>query len=489
MFTVFTVGWDPAFIETLLEPVAARTGIVFAHGLVGDSRRVPAVARAYPGSEWTALGTAPDEPLPAPDLALLASLEGVGVPTVRSMLRGDQVLRHRDPAEALGYATLLARRIATALEEVRPDVVLGSFDNVHSGIALGVARSMGIPWVALAFSVIPEHLTAFAKGMTPESLVPIERPVDDALRRVAAEVRERYRANSVRIMAYRPPESLRARVRQVGVHARNLATRVVRGTALGVDRFTFPTKGERLADVARRSLNRRRFPGARMLRTPPGTRYVFFPLHMAPESSVDTWAPMYQNQLELAFQMSLAVPADVEVVVKLHFSDPDNYSPAQLERLMNLPHVSIAHPGAPSREFIERAALVVGIQGTASLEAALLGKPVLLFGDSPYQHFPRSERAMRPDELHAQIRRMLELSPASDAEIVEAFAAYQARYMPGRINDWKIPLTADDLDRMAGCFRALQAYLEEPGNRQAWYSEPPFAAADEQPPVEALAGH
>jgi hypothetical protein len=332
----------------------------------------------------------------------------------------------------------------------------------------------------LAFSVIPDNLTGFCRGVTPETLLPIVRPVDDRLRREAKEVLHRYRSMSVRIMAYRPPESIIERVNQVVSHIRNFRGRISRGKALGVDRFTYPTINERLADVGRRTLNRFRLPADGMLRKPLETPFVFFPLHMAPESSVDTWAPMYQNQIELAVQLSLAVPADIEVVVKLHFSDPDNYSPDQLRRLMQLPRVRIAHPSASSRSFIEQAALVAGIQGTANLEAALLGKPVLLFGDSPYQHFPRTERAKRPDELNEQIRRMLDLPPPEDEEILEAFAAYTARYMPGRINDWKLPMREEEFDKLADCFRALQSYVELPVNRETWYNQPPFSGSEQR---------
>jgi hypothetical protein len=217
-----------------------------------------------------------------------------------------------------------------------------------------------------------------------------------------------------------------------------------------------------------------------MLTAPPQTRFVFFPLHMAPESSIDTWAPFYQNQLALMAQLSLAIPVHLEFVVKLHFSDPDNYSRSQLLQLMQLPRLRIARPDASSHAFLKQATLVIGIQGTACLEAALLGKPVLLLGDSPYQHFPRTERAKRPDEVHQQIRRMLELPPRSDEEIVEAFAAYMARYMPGRINDWSRRIEQDELERLSDCFRALRAYVEVPANRESWYKQPAFASGPHQ---------
>jgi hypothetical protein len=190
---------------------------------------------------------------------------------------------------------------------------------------------------------------------------------------------------------------------------------------------------------------------------------------MTPESSIDTWAPYFQNQLALVAQLALALPADIDCVVKLHFSDADNYTRGQLNQLSRLPRVRIAQPNVASHPFIREADIVAGIQGTACLEAALFGKPVLLFGDSPYQYFPRSERAKRPDEVHEQVSRMLRLSPPGDDEIAEAFARYMARYMPGRINDWTRTIDEDEMGRLSACFAALREYLQVPENKDGWY--------------------
>ena len=479
-FHILSIGWELSLIHSLTGPVASSTGIRFTHGLVGDASRLADVRARFPGYEFVALSKSRDEPLPAPDYALLASLEAVGVPTIRSMIQGDRVVRHRSEGEALGYATLLAVRIRNAMLDLQPDLVLGSFDSLHASLSLAVARSLGIPWVAMAFTVIPDNLTGFCKGVTPDTLVPIARRVDDALRRQAEEVMHTMRARRQKVLAFRPPASLRERAQQLLQHARNLVRRMLRPRSLGVDRFTYPTASERLADIVRRSTNQLRLPTNRMLAAPPTGRYVLFPMQMAPESSIDTWAPFYHNQLALIAQLHLAMPANVELVVKLHFSDPDNYTRGEILRLMESPRLRIAHPNAPGRAFVEQAALVVAIQGTASLEAALLGKPVLLFGDSPYQHFPRARRATRPDELYQQIRELLDLPPPDDAEIVQAFASYMARYMPGRINDWTREIEPEMAEQLGGCFGSLRAYLEDPVVRASWYEHPPFTSRREK---------
>jgi len=473
---VFTVGWEPYLIDDLLASVEKRTGINFTHGLVGDASRVSIAQKQYPHNKFVAISKAQNELLPDPDYKLLASLESVGVPTVKSMIQGDCVLRHRSENEALSYATLLAIRIRDKLKEFNPDVVLASHDSLHSAMSLAVAKSLGIPWVAMAFTAIPDNLTGFCNSLTPNSLVHMVRPVDNQLRSYAQELIQNVRSKEQSVMAYHAPSSISQWLRQYVHHAKNIIRRKQASSILGVDNYIYPSTVERFFDIARRTFNRICLPTSNMLNSPPKTRFIYYPFHMAPESTVDTWAPFYQNQIAFVAQLSLAVPADIDFVVKLHFSDPDNYRRRQLQELMSMPNLKIAHPNASGNAFIEEASLVIGIQGTSSIEAALLGKPVLHFGNTPYQYFPRSERAKRPDQWFEQIQRMLVLSPPTDEEIIEAFATFMARYMPGRINDWEQPITEDQLDRFANCFSTLQTYVMDPTNYANWYQQPPFVS-------------
>lgn len=478
-FSIFTVGWESDLIDRLLTPIQIHTGIHFTHGMVGDASRIDHLCKQYPQIKFVALSITKEQKLPAPDYALLARLEGEGVPTVRSMVQGDCVLRYLSERQSLGYATLLARSIHDALIREQPDIVLASYDSVHSAMSLAVAKSLGIPWVAMAFAVIPDNLTGFCCALTPNFLLPIVRSVDQKILERAHEIIQKVREKEQKVMAYRAPDSLSEWVRQLQLHVKNFFRRRHNRQISGIDRFTYPSSFQRLCDVCRRAFNRLCMPTNKMLSAPPGARYIYFPMHMAPESTVDTWAPFYQDQIAFVSQLSLAIPADVCFVIKLHFSDPDNYSRKQLNQLMKLPRLHIAHPNAPGNAFIEKAALVVGIQGTSCLEAALIGKPVLIFGDSPYQYFPRSERAKMPDELYGQIQSMLDQTPPTDEEVVEAYAAYMARYMPGRINDWNRPITTDDLARLAECFIQLRTFIEIPDHRMNYYNQPPFNVSGE----------
>ncbi len=53
---------------------------------------------------------------------------------------------------------------------------------------------------------------------------------------------------------------------------------------LGIDQFIYPSVGERVYDLCRRTFNRLCLPTGRMLGTPPQGRFIYYPFHMAPES-------------------------------------------------------------------------------------------------------------------------------------------------------------------------------------------------------------
>ncbi|THB73260.1 MAG: hypothetical protein D6B28_04080 [Gammaproteobacteria bacterium] len=475
-FTILTIGWEPDFINELLGPIEKQLDISFIHGLVGDSSRITPAKKEYPNLNFISVSKTKNEPLPATDFELLASLESPGIPTIKSMIQGDRVLRNRNENESLGYATLLATNIKKAILDIKPDLVLGSHDSIHSGISLAVAKSLEIPWVAMAFPVIPENLTGFCYSLTPNSLVQVTTQEPQHYIDTAKSIIENVRSQKQKVVAYRAPTTISQWMKQYLLHYKNLLRRKQQSEILGIDHFIYSSAIERISDIIRRSCNRLRLPAKRFINSPPKSKYVYFPLHMAPESMLDTWSPYYQDQLSFITQLSLSIPIDIEFVIKLHFSDPNNYSYSQLNRLMNMPKLKIAHPNASGNEFLKNAALIIGIQGTSCLEAALEGKPVLLFGDSPYLHFPRTERAKRPDEIFNQIKEMLNQPEPTREEIVKQYAVYLSRYLPGRVNDWSRPTTQADLNRYSDCFNSLRNYLQIANNRNNWYKKPPFVA-------------
>lgn len=456
-FRILTVGWVPWYARKMLVPIQERIALVSDHAVVGDPHSIERI-KMPEGMRAIAISPRKGERLPAPDLQFLASLEIAGVPSVRNMILGDRVLNQLPSEVAVAYASFLGKRIEAAIRETRPDLVLGTFDSLHSGMGLAVARKMGVPWTSLVYTAIPPGRTALSTQMNPNALLPITREKDAQLYEEAQAIVDGLRRRDPEVYRNVALNDKRFTIRRLGMHFSNLLARFFSVPEEGRDPYTWPTVRKRMFDVVRRAWNGMTMPKRSFIGEPPPGNFAYYPLHMQPESSVDNWAPFYQDQLALAKLVLRALPADCSLVVKLHFIDPDNYSRAQLKDLLKLPGLQVADPLSQSRKFLDAAKLVIGIQGTACLEAALLGKPTLIFGDSPYQYFPNTERAKDVNSLQQQIGDLIARPIPSDAQIKESVAEYISRFQYGSCNDWNVSPTPAESENLVKLFEKLIHY-------------------------------
>jgi len=212
--------------------------------------------------------------------------------------------------------------------------------------------------------------------------------------------------------------------------------------------------------VSRRSAQARRaIKRIQTLSEPPKKPYVFFGLHFQPESSIDVWAPFFSNQMWVIELLARSVPPSYDLLVKIHKSDAAHYSLEELQRMSAFPGVRIVRPFADTRDFIENADLIVAIQGTIGLEAALLRKPVIMLGDSPVKNFPSVSQIGEIRDLPKLIQRKLRESPPSRGDILSAYAADLAPFFPAGHNDWRKKVASEEIDGYVNLFGELKLYL------------------------------
>lgn len=472
---VLTIGYPPSIIKKLVVPIQQKTDYRFINAMVSRDQQTKTLIKENANIEAIQLIDPKDLENQNDAFNTLVNLESYGIPTVSQMIAGDRELKNLDSNVSIRYINHLVKRLSQVMEDVQPDIILASHDNAHSSISLAIAKKMNIPWVAMVFPVIPDNLTAFSKNLSPCNFLPIKKISDCEARKSAVEALEKVRSKSFEVVAYRPPISIKDKILRFFNYIQNFYNRIfVTGNG---DTHYIMSISNRFKDIIRRKFNSLFLP-KELIHEPPPCKYVFFPLHMLPESVIDVWEPFFQDQLGLIKQISLALPADTLLVVKLHFSDPDNYTPWVLRKLAVLHNVRIVFPNTRGFDFVSHAALVIGINGTALLEAALLGKPTILFGDSPYIDFPLAERAESFKNLHSQIFRLLRTKGAGYDEIVDAFAKYIQKHMPGRVNNWRVDLSENDIAVYSNCFHYLNEYLASPGVRENWYLTSPFAQKD-----------
>lgn len=117
-------------------------------------------------------------------------------------------------------------------------------------------------------------------------------------------------------------------------------------------------------------------------------RFVFFPMHTEPEVSLLVYGRPFVNQIEIIRQIAISLPVDMILVVKEHPWMVGKRSRGAYDKLLNIPRVHLVDPSTNARELIRLSSLVTVITGSVALEAVMLGKPVLTFGDGPFNALP-----------------------------------------------------------------------------------------------------
>lgn len=121
-----------------------------------------------------------------------------------------------------------------------------------------------------------------------------------------------------------------------------------------------------------------------------GQRYLFYPLHTEPEVSLLVYGRPFVNQIEVIRWLAMSAPADMVVVVKEHPWMVGKRTLGAYRKLLEIPRVRLADPAVDARSLVQNAAIVAVITGSVALEAAILGRPVITFGECPYNLLPPS---------------------------------------------------------------------------------------------------
>jgi CDP-glycerol glycerophosphotransferase (TagB/SpsB family) len=107
--------------------------------------------------------------------------------------------------------------------------------------------------------------------------------------------------------------------------------------------------------------------------------------------------------------LAISLPVDTVLVVKEHPWMVGKRSLSAYKKILNIPRVKFADPRMEARTLVKDAELVAVITSSVALEAALLGKPVLTFGDCPFNILPSNmvRRCDDPRKLNCILQDLL----------------------------------------------------------------------------------
>jgi len=124
-------------------------------------------------------------------------------------------------------------------------------------------------------------------------------------------------------------------------------------------------------------------------------KYVYFPLHFEPERTTNPDGGRFHDQSVALASLRKLLPNDVEIFVKEHpsqfyFSDKGSRgrSPLFYNLIKNIRGVRLISINEDSIKLVKHAQFSATITGTVAMEAAIMGKKSLTFGDTWYEGCP-----------------------------------------------------------------------------------------------------
>ena len=126
-------------------------------------------------------------------------------------------------------------------------------------------------------------------------------------------------------------------------------------------------------------------------------KFVYFPLHFEPERTTNPDGDLFHDQLIAIIALRNILPDDIEIVVKEHpsqfyISDRGSRgrSPLFYDNLKNIKNLTLASLEINTLSLIKSSIFVSSISGSVCLEAAILGKKSIMFGDSWFLGCPNT---------------------------------------------------------------------------------------------------
>lgn len=157
-----------------------------------------------------------------------------------------------------------------------------------------------------------------------------------------------------------------------------------------------------------------------------GEKHAYFALHSEPEAYPMILAPNFTDQLWLAKQIARSLPAGWKLYVKDHPVMLGFRPRAYYEELKKIPNVRLLDSRRSGLEVAAQADLTLAITGTACWEAALLGKPSIIFGNMFYRPLSAVRLCERIQDLPQLIQEHVEGFKDNPAELTSFLAALRA---------------------------------------------------------------
>lgn len=151
--------------------------------------------------------------------------------------------------------------------------------------------------------------------------------------------------------------------------------------------------------------------------------FVYLAMPFEPEYTIQSLCREFADTTAWLRQLALALPSGYRLVVKEH-QRVGNRTRDYYEQLSRIPNVVIADPGLRGVDLIASCAATATMGGSTPAEAALMGKPSIVFGPrNPYSFLPSVAVVLSPADLVDALRIALKPMPPEKIDTLKRAGA------------------------------------------------------------------
>lgn len=163
---------------------------------------------------------------------------------------------------------------------------------------------------------------------------------------------------------------------------------------------------------------------------------IYFPLHVPGDMALTIRAPHLLDQLELVNFICSKAPPNYLVLIKEHPAMIGAFSASRVKKLFKThKNLRILHPSINNFDVLNESKLVISINSKSGAEAGMLGKKVILMGNSFYDDAPFVKKIDKIDELEDAMCYIISSSEltCNKNELHHFFASVWDNTVPGEI--------------------------------------------------------
>ena len=367
-------------------------------------------------------------------------------PTARDVWRTDVACIGRPESWCVNWTVRHFRAFERLLDTLEPDIVVpevGSETMRTVAHLVGVQRQVTV--LFLMYTIFPNPLRLYANTMhAPIVALEEVRPLEPQELEEVEGFIERFTKKAKPIRQYRGVRLDLGRLPTSARHIRERLTTDRDNPYLQPGKWAVGDAREKLRTIAAKSFYDE---------VDPNRKFVYFPLHVTDDYKIKRLIPHCVDQSALIEQVSEALPAGYDIVLKEHPMSIGRNSLGMLRRLRRRRNIRLVEPHTSSHELVQRSKAVIVISSTVGLEALMYDKPVLTMGQPFYSGYGVTVDIDSFRTLGEKVLEVLEFQPDHD-RIRQFLHAAMRRCYPGAPvlvdpSDENAARVADSLDRAA----------------------------------------